>query len=60
MANVVGVFYVLVIGALLSLFYGIVEFTLENYKDAKKRKVCEQFVQLLLKIINPTKPLNII
>lgn len=40
MANVVGIFYVLLMGSGFSFFFGITGLMLESYKNALKHKVC--------------------
>lgn len=43
MANVVGVFYVLIIGTICAVFHGILAFLWDIRKNAKQLKVCEHF-----------------
>lgn len=41
MANIVGIFYVLITGTLFAIIYGIAGLMLQVYNLARKEKVCE-------------------
>lgn len=41
MANIVGVFYVLIAGTVFAIIYGGIDFMIRSYDLAKRHKVCE-------------------
>lgn len=54
MANIVGIFYVLITGTIFAIIYGIAGLMLQVYNLARKHKVCE----LLWLMLFPSKPKN--
>lgn len=52
MANVAGVFYVLIIGASFAVFHAIVSFLLHIFEHSRKLKVCSLYPRKTIRILS--------